>query len=160
MRAISFIKQYAATFILLGAITAMSSILWTSDVATSKEDLATTEFGFPLPFIFVDQSRHEPPFPAVIVYCSPLGCPQTISWMAFAIDTLFFGSIFAALLFAGFSLFPAAWPYAQFLRFRYMFSVAVFVVVGTVAAFLILIYTSEPIIVHEVDSSIERTISE
>lgn len=151
MQPLSFVRQFALSFLVVGILLAMSSMFWTTDVANSKEDLSRMSFGFPLDFFDVDQSRYDPPYPYTMKYCGPWECPmQSVSGIDLAADVLFFGSIFAVLSFAGFSLFPHTWSYARFLSLKYVLmalgSMAIFFIIAVI--FILPIITGGPILVN------------
>ncbi len=66
----------------------LSSIFWTSDIATNQEDLEHIELGFPLRYIEQNQSRYTPPFPMQFEtdFDLPQESPTSIHWTNFFLN--------------------------------------------------------------------------
>ena len=69
-------------------------------LVTSKADLRSVEFGWPLGWVHQDQSAYDPPFPTHLGLSSPWENPTSVSLGAVLVDVLFVFAVSAVVLLA------------------------------------------------------------
>ena len=156
-----FMRQFAPSFLMLGIIVSMSSIVWTSDIARSKAELSSMSFGFPVRFFQADLSPFDPPYPYTMSYCGPWECKmQSFSLTSFGVNIFFFASLFAAISFLLFSLFPRAWPLAHFLAATYVLgALGTLMALSAVALLLLIFISGNPTVVQEQAGTVNNSMT-